>query len=566
MTPFNNIRCHLPRLRLQPVHTLALVLALLAPLSATAAKPHGSGQHNGQGLSNCVQGNCGAYFGVYVNTVEGYQSGYSWYSAIWPLRHDTPAPGFQIGLGSTWIIPDPQQIRGPARAAWHDLCGRFIERDKPAPPFQSIEGGFGYWRDTRFASAMPKWRTHSNSNCYHSMEGLTGWPTQHNLKDSPLDIGMIQLSNRLLMPADGETFPLDTVGQLLGVAWMHLPLPPLPAGQNGQHPLASVLFVQAANFKGPLAYWPAGYFSGGTSAYPALQGHTLDVQSLFMHSMASEFGSVPLTRQRDRNGVLYTQIPELHFPVDQDNRTVFARDLTGYSDAALATRFAAWLQGKPGVDGRFDMSAAHSMPLRPKPRTPDYFQDGKRISGLAEQMEVAIFDQNRAWGLQWHGDRFTGTLPAYFRDEANQRTAVARANLPTDVHFAADNFTATRHDNVVWRIAYPDAGTIARTSKPGGHATLTDGSTVTYVWFRFVDQPALIHWHLGEAQRNELQALVERLHRSWSNNVDYWAPPSSGSLVSFDPALLVQAPAGLEAGYVPVIIEQRGPQAGPPLP
>jgi hypothetical protein len=34
------------------------------------------------------------------------------------------------------------------------------------------------------------------------------------------------------------------------------------------------------------------------------------------------------------------------------------------------------------------------------------------------------------------------------------------------------------------------------------------------------------------------------------------APPSRGTLVTLDPALLVTPPQGLEAGYVPIVTRQ----------
>jgi hypothetical protein len=37
---------------------------------------------------------------------------------------------------------------------------------------------------------------------------------------------------------------------------------------------------------------------------------------------------------------------------------------------------------------------------------------------------------------------------------------------------------------------------------------------------------------------------------------DYMAPPTRGTLVSLDPGLIVQPPAGLEAGYVPIVTHQ----------
>jgi hypothetical protein len=36
------------------------------------------------------------------------------------------------------------------------------------------------------------------------------------------------------------------------------------------------------------------------------------------------------------------------------------------------------------------------------------------------------------------------------------------------------------------------------------------------------------------------------------------SPPSSGTLVTLDPALLVTPPEGMEVGYVPIVTAQRG--------
>jgi hypothetical protein len=53
-----------------------------------------------------------------------------------------------------------------------------------------------------------------------------------------------------------------------------------------------------------------------------------------------------------------------------------------------------------------------------------------------------------------------------------------------------------------------------------------------------------------------LQAFVEKIHASWPIDRDYMAPPTRGTLVSLDPALLVTPPKGLEVGYVPVVTHQ----------
>ena len=87
-------------------------------------------------------------------------------------------------------------------------------------------------------------------------------------------------------------------------------------------------------------------------------------------------------------------------------------------------------------------------------------------------------------------------------------------------------------------------------------AHLGDGSVVTYYWYRFADQPALLNADLTDQERESLQARVEKLHRNWKKDRDYLPPPAIGKLADIDPALIVTPPPGLEAGYVPIATRQ----------
>ena len=88
-------------------------------------------------------------------------------------------------------------------------------------------------------------------------------------------------------------------------------------------------------------------------------------------------------------------------------------------------------------------------------------------------------------------------------------------------------------------------------------AHLGDGTVVTYYWYRFADQPALLNADLTAAERERMQARVEKLHRAWPKNRNYLAPPTVGKLADIDPALIVKPPKGLEAGYVPIATRQE---------
>ena len=99
-------------------------------------------------------------------------------------------------------------------------------------------------------------------------------------------------------------------------------------------------------------------------------------------------------------------------------------------------------------------------------------------------------------------------------------------------------------------------------SNPGPvHGPLTvnlvDGSMVTYSWYRFVDQPSFQQYDWSEDKKARLQSFIEKLHENWPIDRDYMAPPSSGSLATLDPALLVTPPGGLEVGYVPIVTRQE---------
>ena len=67
-----------------------------------------------------------------------YNGGFSMYVAAWPLLERYPGNRFQSGLPGTWMFA---QLDGP----------------KPVEKMYSdVEGGLGWWRDTRFATETPK--------------------------------------------------------------------------------------------------------------------------------------------------------------------------------------------------------------------------------------------------------------------------------------------------------------------------------------------------------------------------------------------------------------------------
>jgi hypothetical protein len=161
------------------------------------------------------------------------------------------------------------------------------------------------------------------------------------------------------------------------------------------------------------------------------------------------------------------------------------------------------------------------------------------------------------WGLQWFTNDVSpkGLFPQYYKHAGDERVAVSTADVPAETGLREQRF-----ELAVRGVPYTSPGAGAW-SKPGparGPFTvkLTDGSLVTYHWYRFIDQPSFQQYAWSGDRKAKLQAYVEKLHASWPTDRDYMAPPGRGKLAAFDPALLVTPPKGMEAGYVPIVTSQ----------
>ena len=89
-----------------------------------------------------------------------------------------------------------------------------------------------------------------------------------------------------------------------------------------------------------------------------------------------------------------------------------------------------------------------------------------------------------------------------------------------------------------------------------GARAFGDGSVVTYYWYRFADQPAMLNADLTEPERRGRAARVERIHQAWTKDRDSLPPPATASWRRSIPALVVAPPPGLEVGYVPIVTRQ----------
>jgi len=176
--------------------------------------------------------------------------------------------------------------------------------------------------------------------------------------------------------------------------------------------------------------------------------------------------------------------------------------------------------------------------------------------GQVLNFDTRIFEGN-VWGLQWFTNDISpqGLFPRYCKHAGDERVAVAATEVPAETKLLTQEFKLaqpgkpyTSPTTGAWRRPGPKLGPFT--------AELTDGSIVTYHWYRFVDQPSFQQYAWREEKKAKLQAFVEKFHAHGPMDRDSMAPPTRGTLATLDPALLVTPPKGLEVGYVPIVTRQ----------
>jgi hypothetical protein len=360
-----------------------------------------------------------------------------------------------------------------------------------------------------------------------------------------------------LIPPDVLPFEGNPNGKFLGYTYMALPFTEPTTGDPPTGDQAWTCFLSAANFQGPIAYYIPETWSkiGKLFNYPFIYGRGLDARPGRMGGGAMEINTVPRFDGADAQGIVYSKLPKLQFPVDEQGRSLLVQDVIYYSKAALYDAFKAWREGGPACSGRFDERGAWKATLTT--RTPRFDQERKEITEVTKVFDTKTFGAH-AWGLQWNDGTTNGMghFPQYFKRVGDKRLAVPAADVPPETGLLDKEFKLAGRGTPY---TSPDGGAWTHPGPARGPSTVTlaDGSLVTYSWYRFVDQPSFQQYQWSEEKKAKLQSFIEKIHASWPIDRDYMAPPGQGTLAKLDPALLVTPPAGLEVGYVPIVTRQE---------
>jgi len=496
----------------------------------------------------------------------GYDAGFSLYVAVWPLLEHYPGRAFQSGLFGTWMF---------ARA----------EGPRPGKIYSDIEGGLGWWRDTRFATETPKFIMGGVALNFVEWANGPGAGKGRDWRKPAGHYAIAQLSPWVLWPPDGLNLKQGTCGELLGYGYLPLPLTAatlttagkdVPTGGN-----CWTLFLNTGNFKGPVAFFLPFFWSRPTLDRPDLVGMFLDARpSEPNKAVQMETQHIPAAIGRDAAGRGFARVAPTRFPGTPGGDAPLVHRITAYRRAALWDRVEAWFAGGAEASGRIDPAAAavHTFEGRGGATWRIHAAGTPRDAGRPvawDSFTAPVALDETTFGYRWRGDAVTRRgdtvmLPEYYRlarDDGDQERwePVAAAEVPAETGLAGLRFPRDPRPDREPYVTPDDPDSPWR--KPGPVAgpcevTLGDGSVVTYHWYRFADQPALLNADLTAAEREAMQGRVELLHRRWTKDREYLPPATVGRLADLDPAVLVTPPAGLEVGHVPIVTRQA-PRAAP---
>jgi hypothetical protein len=492
---------------------------------------------------------------------EDFNGGFSLYAAAWPLVGTYPGHQFQTGLCGTWMHP------------------QWSEEDKPKEKcYIDIEGGLGWWRDTHFPTITPKFIMGGVGPNFSVIANGPGYGAGTWEKPRG-QYGVAQLSPWLLFPLDGLNLKQGTSGELFGYGYLPLPLTNPKATTAGKKvPTGNqcwTLFLSTANFKGPVAFFTPFFWSQALIEHPEWTGKLLDscpagpnkpIQMETQHVPAILSGA---------NGQSYARVAPTRFPIGADGTSTVLHRLTAYKKAALWDDVQRWFEGGAAADGRIKPEASAVQNFRSGGGSnwsiyPPGTQRDDKVP-LAWNTFATSFTPNPiTFGYRWN-DQLTRrdgtlvTLPEFYQLGTNARnkplwSVIASKDVPAELLLTQHRFETPKEKPQEPRTTPDDPASCWKKPGPAAgpfKARLGDGSVVTYYWFRFADQPAMLNADLTPEEREQAQKRVEKLHRAWTKERSYLAPPDLGKLAEIDPALVLTPPKGLEIGYVPIATRQE---------
>jgi hypothetical protein len=275
---------------------------------------------------------------------EEFNAGFSLYAAAWPIVEKYPGSRFQTGLFGTWMHAQVDDARDESKH------------------YSDIEGGLGWWRDTRFPTTTPKFIMGGVALDFCMWANGPGAGKGRDWNQPAGKYGVAQLSPWLLWPPDGLNLAQGTCGELFGYGYLPLPLTaakattagkPVPTGDQSW-----TLFLDTENFRGPVAFFTPFFFASPTLDRPELAGRFLDSRPANPNrALQMETQWIPALTATDTKGAVFARVAATRFPVAADGTSTLVHRITSYRKAALWDAVRRWFDGGEVVPGRIDAAA-----------------------------------------------------------------------------------------------------------------------------------------------------------------------------------------------------------------
>ena len=401
--------------------------------------------------------------------------------------------------------------------------------------------------------------------------GTSGGWGQHGL------YAVAQISPRLLFPPKVEMFRGGTCGQFAGYGYLALPLLPGKATTAGFNvPTGNhwwTFFFNTRNFQGPVATVIPYFWSQFTTNHPEWAGQLLDSCWAGPNKpISSESHDVP-GKEYDGPEGSYVRVEPMFVALNHStNASIVINSPTVYDQTALWNAAQQWFTNNgPAPVGPFNAQGAVAQTVSGGGLGWGVWHSPLKTNGsmpMAMRTYLTPYTpDSKTLGYQWGTNQVTFTqfangtpavvMPEYYQLQKGVWTPISPGALPPNVGSKLASVNLADSPPVIgipetWRAPKDPCWTNPGPAAGPFQARLDDGMVVTYRWYRFADQPALMMAGLTQAERDQLQAEAVKIHSAWTNGGAYLASPTMGTLADVDPALLVTPPTGKEVGYVPI--------------
>jgi hypothetical protein len=506
---------------------------------------------------------------------EAFNAGFSLYAAAWPLLERHPGSRFQSGLFGTL---DVRAVQTRSRTASP------IHPDKPKDMYSDIEGGLGWWRDTRFPTATPKFIMGGVAPDFAAWANGPGAGKGRDWERPLGKYAIAQLSPWVVWPPDGLNLAQGTCGELLRVRLR--PAAPRPrAARVGESEPATgdrcwTLFLNTTNFKGPLAFFTPNFWfehamnapnsSGNAPRHARIgseqgvpNGDAMDprcgrraVAGRGDVRRASRRRRSPSTPKdaRSYSHRLHVVFAPRRSPTPSATGSPEARRRAGRS---IRRADRSYSLSRRAADPRGNCSPTEPDKRRLDPisiwkavRDADGRMTRRRTATLWNAEVVKAHRRrdrtiarstSRVLSPRWEAWCARGTNPRW--------TAVATKDVPSGTGLGNARLQSPRGRDEGAYVT-PEAPE-SPFKKPGpgrgpvrSHTRRRQHRDLLVVPLR-ATQPAMVMSGLSDGDRREAQRRVELLHRTWTKDRTYLAPPTTGTLAGLRPGAHRHASAGL---------------------